>query len=151
MILNTCSSMLYRRRGSKRSGKLAFSLDFRPLVWDIGTQRSAWRTGTPVFHLVHARAAEYRKIASHSQFNQRLASHRLRPAFSWVHPPHHARLACSQVESLLVSLKFPLCGFGLVCCAVLLYLRPEPPGVRGDGADTETEGKRKEDAVISLG
>jgi uncharacterized membrane protein len=29
----------------------------------------------------------------------------------------------------LVSLKFPWCGFGLVCCVLLAYLRPEAPGV----------------------
>ncbi len=39
------------------------------------------------------------------------------------------------LTGMLVSLKFPLCGFGLVCCAVLLYLRPELPGIRGDSAD----------------
>jgi uncharacterized membrane protein len=39
------------------------------------------------------------------------------------------------LTGMLGSLKFPLCGFGLVCCAVLLYLRPEPPGIRGDSAD----------------
>jgi uncharacterized membrane protein len=38
------------------------------------------------------------------------------------------------LTAMLVSLKFPLCGFGLVCCAVLLYLRPELPGARGDDA-----------------
>ncbi len=38
------------------------------------------------------------------------------------------------LTGMLVSLKFPLGGFGLVCGAVLLYLRPEPPGIRGDGA-----------------
>ena len=32
------------------------------------------------------------------------------------------------VAAMLVSLRFPKCGFGLVCSAVLLYLRPEPPG-----------------------
>jgi len=32
------------------------------------------------------------------------------------------------VIAMLVSLKLPLWGFGLTCCAVLLYLRPEPPG-----------------------
>lgn len=31
--------------------------------------------------------------------------------------------------AMLISLKFPKCGFGLVCCGVLLYLRPEPPEV----------------------
>jgi uncharacterized membrane protein len=40
------------------------------------------------------------------------------------------------LTAMIGSLKFPLPGFGLVCCAVLLYLRPEPPGDRGDGADT---------------
>jgi uncharacterized membrane protein len=31
--------------------------------------------------------------------------------------------------AMLVSLKFPSWGFGLVCCALLLYLRPEPPRI----------------------
>lgn len=35
------------------------------------------------------------------------------------------------VTAMLVSLTFPLWGFGLVCCAVLLHLRPEPPGMPG--------------------
>lgn len=39
------------------------------------------------------------------------------------------------IIAMLVSLKFPLCGFGLVCCALLLYLRPEPLGTREGGAD----------------
>ena len=34
------------------------------------------------------------------------------------------------LTAMLVSLKLPLLGFGLVCFALLLYLRPEPPGVR---------------------
>jgi uncharacterized membrane protein len=34
------------------------------------------------------------------------------------------------LTAMFVSLKFPPWGFGLVCCAVLLYLRPEPPGSR---------------------
>jgi uncharacterized membrane protein len=55
------------------------------------------------------------------------------------------------LTAMLVSLKFPRCGFGLVCCAVLLHLRPEPPGVRGHDADTRTEEKRRKDAAISLG
>ena len=33
-----------------------------------------------------------------------------------------------------VSLAFPSLGFGLVCCALLLYLRPEPPGVHNEDA-----------------
>ena len=48
------------------------------------------------------------------------------------------------LTGMLGSLKFPLCGFGLVCCAVLLYLRPEPPGIRGDSAD---EALLKDEAV----
>jgi uncharacterized membrane protein len=34
------------------------------------------------------------------------------------------------LTAMLLSLKFPLWGFGLVCCAVLLHLRPEPFGVQ---------------------
>lgn len=32
------------------------------------------------------------------------------------------------VIAMLLSLKFPLLGFGLVCCVLLVYLRPEAPG-----------------------
>lgn len=32
------------------------------------------------------------------------------------------------LTAMLVSLKLPYLGFGFVCCAVLLYLQPEPPG-----------------------
>jgi uncharacterized membrane protein len=32
--------------------------------------------------------------------------------------------------AMLVSLKFPMFGFGLICCAVLLYMRPELPGTK---------------------
>jgi uncharacterized membrane protein len=38
------------------------------------------------------------------------------------------------LSAMLVSIKFPQCGFGLVCCAVLLYLRPEPPGTNQKNA-----------------
>jgi hypothetical protein len=69
---------------------------------------------------------------------------------------HRAR-RLAQTRSLIafglfltVSSKFPLCGFGLVCCAVLLYLRPEPPGVRGDGADTETEENERKTLLLVL-
>src|SRR5262245_40838434 len=31
------------------------------------------------------------------------------------------------ILAMLVALKSPLLGFGLVCCALLFYLRPEPP------------------------
>lgn len=39
------------------------------------------------------------------------------------------------VSAMLVSLKFPLWGFGLVCCALFVYLRPEPPGSNGEDVD----------------
>jgi len=38
------------------------------------------------------------------------------------------------IVAMLVSLKFPALGFGLICCALLLYLRPELPGVGGEDA-----------------
>jgi uncharacterized membrane protein len=38
------------------------------------------------------------------------------------------------LTAMFVSLHFPRWGFALVCSAVLLYLRPEPPGTREDGA-----------------
>src|SRR5215468_10362957 len=34
------------------------------------------------------------------------------------------------VIAMLLSLKFPLWGFGSVCCVLLVYLWPEAPGVR---------------------
>jgi uncharacterized membrane protein len=37
--------------------------------------------------------------------------------------------------AMLVSLKLPHWGFGLVCCAVLLYLQPELPGTPSDDVD----------------
>ena len=40
------------------------------------------------------------------------------------------------LTAMLVSLKLPQWGFGVVCCAVLLYLRPELPGSAKEGADT---------------
>jgi uncharacterized membrane protein len=50
-------------------------------------------------------------------------------------PPRTRRLARVRsfvafglfLSAMLVSIKFPQYGFGLVCCAVLLYLRPELP------------------------
>jgi uncharacterized membrane protein len=38
------------------------------------------------------------------------------------------------VIAMLLSLKFPLLGFGLVCCVLLVYLRPEAPGVHREDA-----------------
>ena len=45
------------------------------------------------------------------------------------------------VTAMLLSLRFPLWGFGLVCCAVLLYLRPEPFGTR-EGTANKVASKR---------
>jgi uncharacterized membrane protein len=39
------------------------------------------------------------------------------------------------LTAMLLSLKLPLLGFGLVCSALLLYLRPEPPGTRGESVE----------------
>jgi uncharacterized membrane protein len=39
------------------------------------------------------------------------------------------------LTAMFVSLKFPQVGFGLVCCAVLLYLPPDLPGTRANDAD----------------
>jgi hypothetical protein len=36
---------------------------------------------------------------------------------------------------MLVSLKSPSWGFGLVCCALLFYLRPEPPEAGHEGVN----------------
>jgi uncharacterized membrane protein len=46
------------------------------------------------------------------------------------------------LTAMLVSLKFPHWGFGLVCCAVLLYVQPEPPGPRRENTDTVAQKKR---------
>lgn len=47
------------------------------------------------------------------------------------------------LTAMLASLKFPHCGFGLICCAVLLYLRPELPGTR----ENETDNMAVQDKV----
>jgi uncharacterized membrane protein len=44
--------------------------------------------------------------------------------------------------AMLVSLKFPWLGFALICCALLVYLCPEPFGVGNEGtskADSRAE------------
>ena len=43
--------------------------------------------------------------------------------------------------AMLVSLKFPSLGFGLICCALLVYLRPEPLGP-GNEATNELVARR---------
>ena len=45
------------------------------------------------------------------------------------------------LTAMLVSLRFPKLGFGLVCCAVLLHLRPEPAGIQGNLVDDTTQQK----------
>ena len=42
------------------------------------------------------------------------------------------------LTAMFVSLHFPGWGFALVCSAVLLYLRPEPPGTREGGAGNDS-------------
>lgn len=37
------------------------------------------------------------------------------------------------IVAMLVSLKSPSLGFGLICCALLVYLRPEPLGADNEG------------------
>ena len=42
------------------------------------------------------------------------------------------------LSAVMVSIKFPRFGFGLVCCAVLLYLRPELSGTnQKDGGELQ--------------
>jgi uncharacterized membrane protein len=40
------------------------------------------------------------------------------------------------IAATLVSLMVPLAGLGLICCALILYLRPEPPGSIAQGPGT---------------
>lgn len=58
------------------------------------------------------------------------------------------------LAAMLVSLKFPRWGFGFVCCAVLLYLRPELPGVGENHADDtphqdEAPAQQEKDATVA--
>jgi uncharacterized membrane protein len=39
------------------------------------------------------------------------------------------------IVAMLVSLKSPSLGFGLICCALLVYLRPEPLGADNEGTN----------------
>jgi uncharacterized membrane protein len=39
------------------------------------------------------------------------------------------------IVAMLVSLKSPSLGFGLICCALLVYLRPEPLGAGNEGTN----------------
>jgi uncharacterized membrane protein len=43
------------------------------------------------------------------------------------------------LTAMFVSFKLPKWGFGLVCCAVLLYLQPELPKLRNEDTDAVTQ------------
>jgi TMEM175 potassium channel family protein len=43
------------------------------------------------------------------------------------------------LSAMLLSPKFPHWGFALICCAVLLYLRPEIPEAHANSADKKAE------------
>jgi uncharacterized membrane protein len=72
-------------------------------------------------------------------------------------PPRTRRLAKLRsfvafglfLSAMLVSIKFPQCGFGLVCCVVLLYLRPELPGTSRSGTRTIAIHSPTQDAADS--
>jgi uncharacterized membrane protein len=48
------------------------------------------------------------------------------------------------IVAMLVSLKSPSLGFGLICCALLVYVRPELPGV---GSEDTGEPRRKREST----
>jgi hypothetical protein len=50
--------------------------------------------------------------------------------------------------AMLVSLKFPLLGFGLICCALLVYLRLEPLGP-GNRPQTSLSGGERDRRKVS--
>jgi uncharacterized membrane protein len=56
------------------------------------------------------------------------------------------------IVAMLVSLKSPWLGFGLVCCALLLYLRPDLPGVgsedAGEAPSSSTSARRKQETIV---
>ena len=74
-------------------------------------------------------------------------------------PPRTRRLARLRsfvafgvfITAMLSSLKFPRCAFAFVCCAVLLYLRPEFPMKRRDRSKPAVEISVKGDGSISGG
>ena len=39
----------------------------------------------------------------------------------------------------LVALKYPLVGLGMCICCLIVYLKPDPPGVRSDKAGVPME------------
>ena len=49
---------------------------------------------------------------------------------------------CLFGVAALVALKYPLAGLGICICCLIVYLRPDPPGVRSgdlrDKADSES-------------
>jgi uncharacterized membrane protein len=53
------------------------------------------------------------------------------------------------VIAMLVALKFPSLGFGLICCALLVYLRPEALGFSDeDAGHVETKSRSPLDARL---
>jgi uncharacterized membrane protein len=44
------------------------------------------------------------------------------------------------LTAMLGSLNFPAWSFGLVCCSVLLYMRPEPPGTGAGPPEKRSSG-----------
>ena len=53
------------------------------------------------------------------------------------------------VIAMLVALKFPSLGFGLICCALLVYLRPEALGFSDeDAGHVETKSRSALDARL---
>jgi uncharacterized membrane protein len=101
-------------------------------AWVASTRLAA----APVF--VYAAVFVLVELA-YFQFEHHALSHAVVEEIS-----HRAR-RLARIRSLLafglfltampVSLKFPQLGFALVCSAVLLYLQPEPPGLRKKSAD----------------
>ena len=49
--------------------------------------------------------------------------------------------------AMLISLRFPLCGFGLICCVLFAYLRPKAPSVHVADARHPRDTIQKTDAI----
>jgi uncharacterized membrane protein len=50
--------------------------------------------------------------------------------------------------SMLISLRFPLCGFGLVCCVLFAYLRPEAPSADVADAPQARDATQETNAIL---
>jgi uncharacterized membrane protein len=44
---------------------------------------------------------------------------------------------CSFALAAVVALKYPLAGLGICICCLIVYLKPEPPGAEGPGAENQ--------------